>query len=156
MNKEDFEAALNRARNLCAKSEKCADDLYKKNKSWKIPYPELENIIIKLKEEGFIDHQRYAAAFVNDKLKFNHWGRKKIQYTLKAKSIEDEIIENEISNIDEDTYNQILEEELLKKQKKLANQDKTTQKQKIIQYLTQKGFEYGKVFEFIENKFKLY
>ena len=152
MSQDEFEIILSRAKNLCSKSEKCASDIYNKNKKWNLSSSDLEKIINTLKEEKFIDHQRYATAFANDKLKFNHWGKKKIKYALKLKFIEEEFIEEAINQIDENYYNEILEEEIAKKLKSLIKKDKATQKQKLIYYLLNKGFEYGKVFEFIENR----
>jgi regulatory protein len=155
MNKEAFDAALNKARHLCAKSEKCADDLHKKNATWKLPSSAMEQIIQRLKEEKFLDHKRYALAYANDKLKFNHWGRKKIQFALKQKGIEEEYIKAALDQINEKTYQQILEVEGEKKLEKLKNKDKNVLKQKLIQYLVQKGFEYGKVFDFVENRLNM-
>jgi regulatory protein len=154
MNQEEYDIVLTKARNLCAKSEKCAGDIYTKNKTWKLPDSLLEKLITTLKEEGFIDHQRYAKAFANDKLRFNHWGKKKIQYALKSKFVEENLIEQALNEIDEKLYNSILHEEFSKKSKQLINKDKQAQKQKIIHYLVQKGFEYGKVFEFVQNEMK--
>jgi len=154
MKDDDFQVILKKAMNLCSKSEKCVDDIKKKNQKWGLNPSDIDKIVTKLKEEGFINHERYAHSFANDKLKFNHWGKKKIAYALKSKSIEENIIEKAIDSIDEDLYSRILNEEISKKHKTLVNKEKKVKKQKLIQYLTQKGFEYGKVFEFVEYKLK--
>ncbi len=154
MNQEEFDIVLTKAKNLCAKSEKCADDIYNKNKTWKLPEEAIIKLINNLKEEGFINHKRYARAFANDKLRFNHWGRKKIHYALKSKHIEEDLIEEALAQIDDNVYTSVLKEEIKKKHKQLTNKDIRTKKQKIIQYLVQKGFEYGKVFDFIENEMR--
>ena len=44
-------------------------------------------IIDRLIDEKFIDERRYCRAFVNDKLRFNHWGRVKIQAKLREKKL---------------------------------------------------------------------
>jgi regulatory protein len=152
MNKEEFNIFLGKAKNLCSKSEKCADDIYKKNRNWKLKSTDLEEIIKILKDEDFINHQRFARAFAHDKLKFNHWGKKKIEYALKMKTIEENFIQEAIDSLDDETYQNIINEEISKKHKSLKDKDKTTQKHKLIQFLVQKGFEYGKVFELVDNR----
>ncbi|MFO8236399.1 MAG: regulatory protein RecX [Bacteroidales bacterium] len=154
MDDEQYQQILNSVKSLCAKSEKCAGDIYKKNKKWQLPGNKLEEMIETLKEEGFIDHKRYTHAFVNDKLRFNHWGKNKIKYSLINKQIDEQFIDEALEAIDEQLYSQILKKETDKKLKSLRDQDKYDIKNKTAQYLVQKGFEYGKVFEFIEKRMR--
>ncbi|MFP3859536.1 MAG: regulatory protein RecX [Bacteroidales bacterium] len=152
MDNDNYQQRLESAKTICARGEKCADDIYKKNRKWQLSDDEINQIIKILKKEGFIDHQRYAKAFANDKLNFNHWGRNKIKYGLINKGIEKQFIDEALENLDENVYAEILKQEIDKKLKSLTNKDNHKNKQRIIQYLLQKGFEYGKVFEFIEKR----
>lgn len=148
----DFDNMLSRAQRLCSKSEKCEADLRKKLYQWDASEEEMEKVICSLKEYGFINHQRYARSFANDKLKFNHWGKKKIEYALRTKNIEAEYIQEALNGISEKEYERILYEEIEKKNNSLKIPDKNERKNKICNYLLRKGFESGKVFEFVDNK----
>ena len=150
----DYNEMLVKAQRLCAKSEKCAFDIRKKLQQWEASEQDTENAIDNLQTSGFIDHKRYARAFTRDKLKFNHWGRKKIEHALRLKNIEPKYIKEAIDAISEETYMTILKEEIEKKDKTFKNTDYLQRKNKICNYLLQKGFESGKVFELIENKLK--
>ena len=150
----DYNEMLVKAQRLCAKSEKCAFDIRKKLQQWEASEQDIEKAIDHLQTSGFIDHKRYARAFTRDKLKFNHWGRKKIEHALRMKGIESSCIEEALNTISEETYNAILREEIEKKDKTCQNRDYLQRKNKICNYLLQKGFESGKVFELVENKLK--
>lgn len=52
-----------------------------------LPPDASERIIARLLKERFIDESRYTRFFVNDKLRFNKWGRVKIGYELYKKNI---------------------------------------------------------------------
>ncbi|MGM0531508.1 MAG: regulatory protein RecX [Bacteroidota bacterium] len=150
----DFDNILSRAQRLCSKSEKCEFDLRKKLNQWEVSEDEKEKIIHSLKKYDFINHQRYAASFANDKLKFNHWGKKKIEYALRSKNIEAEYIQEAINRINDEEYDRILYEEVKKKDNAIKTPVKSERKNKICNYLLQKGFESGKVFEIVEYKLK--
>lgn len=149
MTQEEYNNCLAKASQLCAKNEKCEQDLRKKIYQWGITDEYAEKIIEELKKSDFINHQRYALAFARDKLRFNHWGRKKIAYALKSKGIEEPFIREALEQIPEDQYNHILQEELLKKDHSLKTTEPGERKNKLCQFLLQKGFESGKVFEFV-------
>ncbi|MCF8335824.1 MAG: RecX family transcriptional regulator [Bacteroidales bacterium] len=145
---------LSRAQRLCSKKEKCEFDLRKKLHQWGVTEREMEKVIKSLKAYDFINHRRYATSFANDKLQFNHWGKKKIEYALRSKNIEAEYIQEAINGIPEEEYDRILYKEIEKKNNSLRTNVKSERKKKICNYLLQKGFESGKVFEFVENTIK--
>lgn len=133
--------ALIKAQNICAKQEKCKADIRKKLYEWKTPAEEIENILDKLVADKFIDENRYTGYFVRDKYKLNKWGRIKIVYSLKQKQIEQNIIDEAISAIDEAEYNKILQEELKKKLRSLKNEEKHKLKEKLLRFSAGRGYE---------------
>jgi len=152
MNNEEYSHILQRMMSLCSKNEKCAYDIEQKLRKNNLPDSDIEKIIDELQESDFINHPRYVEAFVNDKLRFNHWGKRKISYALKAKNIEEEIINQKLKEIDPALYEEILNEELDKKINSMRKGSDSQSKDKIVRYLLQKGFEYGKIFDIIEKR----
>ena len=152
MSEELYDQYLARMMSLCSKSEKCASDIQQKLSRLDIPEKTTHQIIEYLKEHNFIDHHRYVEAYINDKLRFNQWGKRKIAHALHAKNIEDSIIQEKLNKIDPQWYDEILKNAL---ERKLKPGDKlldAKEKEKIIRYLLQKGFEYGKIFDIIEER----
>jgi len=63
---------------------------------------EKEAVIQKLKEGRFIDEARYAHSFIGDKLRFNRWGRKKIELMLHQKQLPGEVINQAFMDFSEE------------------------------------------------------
>lgn len=135
------EEALIKAKNICATQEKCKADIRKKLYDWKIPTIEIEKILKKLLEDKFIDENRYAGYYVRDKYKLNKWGRIKIEFSLKQKQIEQNIIDKAINEIDEEEYKEIFRNELKKKRKSLKNEEKHKLRDKLLRFAQSRGYE---------------
>ncbi len=78
---------LHRAAAYCSAAERCIQDVQKKIDAAGLPPDASERIIARLLKERFIDESRYTRFFVNDKLRFNKWGRVKIGHELYKKNI---------------------------------------------------------------------
>lgn len=148
MDKKD---ALLKTRDICSRQEQCRQDIFFKLSKWDVSESDSEQILDILEHEGFIDHSRYAGSFVSDKFKFNRWGRIKIRWMLRQKGIPEDIIERALLLIDEDEYISLLNSELRKKLKSLKSKDKRDQKGKLIQFATQRGFEYEIIYKVINK-----
>ena len=143
--------ALVKAQNLCAAREKCEADIRKKLFDWKLPAAYHDEVIKKLKEDQFIDEDRFAKYFVSDKFRYNKWGKVKIEFALKQKSISHHSIKEALGTIPDSDYNKLLENELIKKLKSLKDADEYTTKSKLIRFAVSRGFENGKVFDMVSE-----
>ena len=141
-----LQQALLRLQNLCSRSEKCIADVRKKLVLWQINIDESDEIISILIENKYIDENRYAEAFVNDKSKFAHWGNVKIKTALKAKNIPEAIISKALRNIDQTHYKNELEAMLFKKIKNIKADSLVQLKAKLIRFGLSRGFEYDLVY----------
>ena len=133
--------ALNKAAAYCTLCERCISEVSTKLTTWGVPFGEQEKIIARLIEEKFIDEARYCRAFVNDKVRFNRWGRIKITASLREKHIPQENIREELENIDEDIYLQALKETVDIKRRELKGKDDFATQQKILRHAASRGYE---------------
>ena len=115
----DYRKNLERAARLCSNREKCRFDVAQKMRSWGMAETEVNQALRYLEEEKFIDDERFARYFVKDKLRFNQWGRIKIQHALLQKRVEEDIITAALEEIDEATYASLLDELVRKKARSL-------------------------------------
>ena len=152
MNNEEYNQYLQKMMALCSNSERCKYDIEQKLKKYNVPENDIRKILNDLEENNFINHTRYVEAFINDKLRFNHWGKRKIAYALYAKNIDETLIQEKLDEIDPEYYEKILEDELDKKISKTPKPIDKESKEKVVRFLTQKGFEYGKVFDIFEKR----
>lgn len=141
--------ALNKAAAYCTLCERCISEVSKKLTTWGVPPAEQQRIIERLQDEGFINEERYCRAFVNDKLRFNRWGRVKIRAALYEKQLPREYIAQAIEDIDEEEYMQTLHDLVATKQRELKNEDFAT-KQKIIRFAASRGFEPAKILQIVK------
>ena len=133
--------ALNKAAAYCTLCERCISEVSTKLTAWGVPHGEQEKIIARLIEEKFIDEARYCRAFVNDKVRFNRWGRLKITAALREKRLPQEYIKEAMENIDEDAYQQSLQETIDIKRRELKGKDDFATQQKIIRHAASRGYE---------------
>lgn len=141
--------ALNKAAAYCTLCERCISEVSKKLTTWGVSPAEQQRIIDRLQDEGFINEERYCRAFVNDKLRFNRWGRVKIRAALYEKQLPREYIAQAIEEIDEEEYMQTLHDLVATKQRELKNEDFAT-KQKIIRFAASRGFEPAKILQIVK------
>lgn len=95
---------LERAYRYCTAAEHCRSEVMAMLERHQADATSICRILELLEKERFIDENRYAKAFVHDKLSFARWGRIKISYALRQKRIPEKIIEDAISSIDPDDY----------------------------------------------------
>ena len=142
--------ALNKAAAYCTLCERCINEVSKKLTAWGILPAEHKKIIERLQSEGFIDEGRYCRAFVNDKLRFNHWGRIKITAALRDKRLPQELIKEAIEQIDEEEYTQVLRDVIAIKHKELKGKEDYATQQKLIRFAASRGFEPGNILKIIK------
>lgn len=142
--------ALNKAAAYCTLCERCVSEVTAKLTAWGVPHCEHEKIITRLIEEKFINEARYCHAFVNDKVRFNRWGRIKIRAALSEKRLPRELINEAMDNIDEEQYTRSLAEVIAAKRKELKGVNDYTTKQKIMRFAASRGFEPAMIMRVIE------
>lgn len=141
--------ALNKTAAYCTLCERCTSEVSNKLTAWGIAPAGQQNIIERLQSEGFIDEERYCRAFVNDKLRFNHWGRIKIIAALRDKRLPAEYITAAIELIDEEEYMSVLRDVIAAKQKELKGNDDYAARQKIVRFAASRGFEPAKILKIV-------
>lgn len=132
---------LHLAAAYCSTAERCIYDVRKKITSHGGSTEVVERIISYLVKEKFVDESRFCRSFVNDKFRFNHWGRIKINYELRKKEIASILIEDAIDNIDEESYIETLQELLKNKKRTVKGRDKQDIFSKLYRFAIGRGFE---------------
>jgi len=149
----ELEFALAKAMSYCAYQERCRLDVAVRLRSIQITREQTERVIEKLEEDGFINEERFATLYAGGKFRQLHWGKIKIRAGLRSKGIADNIISQALESIDEEKYLQILRGLIASKSKTLsAENDERVNEQKIILYLSSKGFEENLIYQELNKK----
>ena len=95
-----------------------------------------------LKEYNFLSDNNYTKMYVKDKSKFQ--GKNKIKFDLYRKGIDEEIIQEELSSIDEEDEREVAYNLVLKKYNVISKResDKYKLSQKLYRYIVSKGYSY--------------
>ena len=138
--------AYDKAAILCSRSEKCTSEILEKLKLYGLSVDESLPVIKQLKEEKYLDDERFARAYVKDKFRFNHWGRQKIEFMLRSKKISQEILELAFEEIVEDDYSEGLMKLISDKAISVKAKDKYDKRNKLMRFALGRGFESNKIY----------
>lgn len=136
-----YDEALHKSAAYCSLSEHCTSELMDKFNYWEVLPEYREKIIQFLLREKYIDEKRYASAFVKDKFSYNKWGKIRLRIELKAKKIEESIIEEALTEIKEKDYRLMITKLIKEKEKHLEYRNAYEKKGKLFRYLSGKGYE---------------
>ena len=125
---------------LCAQAEHCQQEMRDKMRRWELDETVQNRIIDRLIKERYIDDERYARAFVKDKIRYNKWGRRKVQQALWQKHIDADIQQRVLDEIDEKEYLDILRPLLKQKRKSIKAESDYELNQKLIRFALGRGF----------------
>lgn len=131
----------------CAYRDRSQKEVEEKLREMRMIPQACEQIIIKLMQENFLNEERFARSFVRGKFRIKKWGRIKIKQELKFKDIGSPLIRIALSEIDEKEYYKTLVELAEKKALLIKEKDTFKKRQKLSNYLLQKGYESSMVFE---------
>lgn len=134
--------ALHRAAAYCSKSEHCTYEVFNKLMQWGIDEKDAAAIISHLLKEKFIDDARFCRSFINDKYKYNRWGRIKIIYELRQKRIEESVYLSALDEtINDELYLENLTSLLQEKKRTIKGDNPLELKAKLFRFATGRGFE---------------
>ena len=127
---------------LCAQAEHCQWEMVEKMRKWEIPEEAQARIMERLVKERYVDDERFARAFAKDKVRYNKWGRRKIEQALWQKHIDEDIRKNVLNEIDDEEYLSVLRPLLKQKRKSIKAQNDYELNQKLMRFALGRGFTF--------------
>ena len=127
---------------LCAQAEHCQQGMRDKMRRWELDESVQNRIIDRLIKERYVDDERYARAFVKDKIRYNKWGRRKVQQALWQKRIDADIQQRVLDEIDEKEYLDVLRPLLKQKRKSIRAANDYELNQKLARFALSRGFTF--------------
>ncbi len=140
--------------NYCAYQERCHSEVKGKLFHLGLKSDEADEILVHLIQQGFLNEERFANAYVSGKFTIKGWGRKKIIYQLKGKGINVKLIQAAISRIEETDYEKTLYSLIEKKAATMKEKDSFKKMASLTQYLVNTGYEIDLVINFVKKYFK--
>ncbi|WP_179413894.1 regulatory protein RecX [Mucilaginibacter sp. E4BP6] len=147
----DEKVALAKAEHFCAYQERAQQEVRDKLYDWGLWPDAVENIIVKLIGDNFLNEERFAKAYVHGKFKQKSWGRIKIKQGLKIKKIPENLLKKALLTIDGDEYFEMLTKVLSKKAALLTEKVSYKRRYKLQQYALSRGFESDLINDVLKN-----
>lgn len=145
------EKALNKIAGQCSKKEYCTKEVREKLSGWELDEEAIDKIVAFLIHHKFVDDTRYARIYAEDKFRFNHWGKQKINMMLHQKGISSDIISEALAIIDKDHYDNSCMEILQQKLKNTTEPDPYKLRAKLTRFALSRGFDYDIINKCVEE-----
>lgn len=134
--------AKNRLAALCARSEHCSGEMLDKMRQWEMAEDAQARIMQYLVEHKFVDDGRYARAMSIDKIRYNKWGRKKIEQALWLKHVDSAIVRSVLDDIPDSEYLAVLRPLLKAKRRSVKGNSEYEVTQKLVRFAMSRGYDY--------------
>lgn len=130
------------AERYCARAERCAAEVYALLSRHGVAAAVIDKIVNRLCAERFIDEERYAHAFIHDRIAYERWGRLKVRHALFAKHIDEAVVDRQLAEaIDEEEYRRRLATLLADRARALPRPLAEADRARLYRFAAQRGYE---------------
>jgi regulatory protein len=146
--------ALIKLQNYCSYQERSHQEVRQKLFGMRMIPEAMDQIIINLLENNFLNEERFAKTFVSGKYKIKKWGRIRLTSELRKKDVSKYNINKALSEINDADYIETFNALAEKKLPYIKETNKLKKKKKLINYLLYRGWESHLVYEKVNQLIK--
>lgn len=143
--------AKKKMEHYCAYQERCHDEAIQKLRSMTLDSNEIDEVIVHLIENNFLNEERFACCFARGKFRIKNWGKIRIVNELKSRNISQYNINKALKEIDEDDYTTAFHSHSETVWANITEKNKLKKRKKFCDYLLRKGFESHIVYEKVKE-----
>ena len=133
---------LDRMQRYCAYQERCHKEVRSKLLDIEVYGDDLEEIIMALVQEDYLNEERFARSFARGKFRLKQWGKMRITAELKRRDISDYCQRKAMTEIDQEEYLETAQKLGEKLMQEYSHQSEYVRKQKVIRRMATRGFEF--------------
>mgnify|MGYP001685482676 FL=1 len=123
-------------------SANCSYEMTEKMRKWDVDDETQARVMAYLTRERYVDDERYCRFFVRDKIRFNKWGRRKVEQALYQKHIPTDISRPILDEVPDDEYLAVLKPLLKSKARTVKAKSEYEKNMKLIKYAMSRGFTF--------------
>jgi len=139
--------AIQKIEHFCAYQERCHQEVVSKLWSIKLNQNEIDEVIVHLIENNFLNEARFACSFARGKHRIKQWGRIRITNELKMRKISPNLIKLALKEIPDEEYTATFENLAEKHWQSFRETNELKKRKKFCDYLLRRGFESNLVYE---------
>lgn len=143
--------ALLRLQTLCAQAEHSSGEMREKMRRWQLSPEAQERILEQLTEERFVDDERFSRIYVREKLRFDHWGRRKLEQGLYKKGVARATIAQALSEVPQEDYIGVLRPLIDSKRRTLKADTDYELKAKLVRFALGRGFTFDVIRQVLDG-----
>ena len=127
---------------ICSSAEHCTYEMQEKMRRWGVDEAMQAKVIAYLVSEKYVDDERYCRMFVREKIRFNKWGRRKVEQALFMKRIPKEISRSVLDEVPDEEYLKVLRPLLKTKEKSIKANNEYEKNMKLAKFALSRGFSF--------------
>jgi regulatory protein len=143
--------ALQKLSALCARAEHSSGEMLEKMHRWQLSEDARERVLDRLIDEKFVDDERFARLFVREKIRFDRWGRRKIEQALYQKGVASDISRRVLDEVDDEAYVAELKKLIAAKRRSVQAESDYEMRAKLTKYALGRGFGYNVIRQCIDG-----
>ena len=143
--------ALQKLSALCARAEHSSGEMLEKMRRWQLSEDVRERVLDRLIDEKFVDDERFARLFVREKIRFDRWGRRKIEQALYQKGVVSDISHRVLDEVDDEAYVAELKKLIAAKRRSVQAESDYEMRAKLTKYALGRGFDYNVIRQCIDG-----
>jgi regulatory protein len=146
-----LQTALDKLRKYCVYQERSQMEVRNKLYSLGLTSSEVEQGIVVLIEDGFLNEERFAIAYARGKFRIKNWGKVKIKAGLKAKMISPWCINKALSQIDDTEYFESMKKVLEGRKRKEKESNPLKRNYLLVKFVAAQGYEMDLIWDLIKK-----
>jgi regulatory protein len=139
--------ALQKIEQYCAYQERCHEEVITKLRTMKLTPNEIDEIIVSLIENNYLNESRFACSFARGKHRIKFWGKIRIVNELKFRNISTYNINLGLKEISTEEYLTTFDTLSQKNWESITETNSLKKRKKFCDFLLRKGFESNLVYE---------
>ena len=143
MKEKTEQEALQKLSALCARAEHSSGEMTEKMRKWGLTEDVQARIMARLTAGKYVDDARFSRFFVNDKIKYNKWGRRKIEQALWQKGVDRSVYGPILDEVPDEEYIAVLRPLIKSKWKTIKAATDYERSMKLIKFAMSRGFDYS-------------
>ncbi len=146
-----FEDIKQKMADYCVYQDRCHWEVEKKLREFDLIEEARDEILLFLIQNNFLNEERFARSYTRGKFNQKKWGKRKIKQGLERRNISKYLIDKALNEIEETEYLECLQQTAEKKWRTIQAPNTYQNKQKLIRYLMQRGFEWKDIEKVLED-----
>ena len=143
--------ATQKLEHYCAYQDRCHEEVIQKLRSMKMDLDEIDQIIVRLIADNFLNEERFACSFARGKHRIKHWGKIRIVNELKFRKISATLIKIALKEIDDSDYFEIFDALADKHWETITERNTMKKRKKFCDYLLRKGWETELIYQKVKE-----